>query len=178
MIAVFALAAALTSTASAQACQAIKEVPETLQVAWVSPVGKRVGSRTRMEVVRVSDLRAWIRTQGADKARVLQGLGIAPRNAERKAARAWKVTVFDVRSEWMCRPLEGAAVGEDHGGVVSCSENDAKPMRNQKKGYSGCGYSLDTGSSTRGLDVYRVPWGAAASYGFCVMPLERFLSGA
>ena len=131
-----------------------------------------------MEVVRVSDLRAWIRTNGADTARVLQGLGMAPRNAARKASKGWKVTVFDVRAEWMCRPLEGKPAGEDRAGVVSCSEKAAKPTMGHKKGFSGCGYTLDTGSSTRGLDVDRVTWEAAASYGFCVMPLDRFLGGA
>ena len=178
MIALLAAALAVVPDASAQACQDVKEVPEALQVAWVSPVGKRIGGGGVMEVVRVADLRAWIRTNGADPARVLQGLGMAPRNAARKAARGWKVTVFDVRSEWMCRPLEGTPAGEDHAGVVSCSEKAAKPMTSHRRGFSGCGYTLDTGSSTRGLDVYRVTWEAASSAGFCVMPLERFLSGA
>lgn len=178
MIPALALALALTPRASAQACQVVQEVPESLQVAWVSRASKRVRGGSVMEVVRVADLRAWIRDNGADKGRLLQGLGMAPRDATKKAAKDWKITIFDVRSEWMCRPIDGAPAAEDRSGAVTCDEKAAKPLWSHKKGYSGCGYTLDTGSSTRGLDVYRVTWGAAAAYGFCVMPLDRFLGGA
>ena len=70
------------------------------------------------------------------------------------------------------------AILEDASGILSCDERGAKPIRAHRYGYSGCGYTLDTGASSRGLDVYRVPWTSASSYGFCVMPLERFLGGA
>lgn len=164
--------------ARAQACQAVTEVPESFQVAWISRASKRVGGKTDLEVVRVSDLRAWIRDEGTDVGRLLQGLGMAPRNPGRRVDQDWKITLFDVRSEWMCRPLEGSAGGEDASGILSCDERGAKPIRAHRYGYSGCGYTLDTGASSRGLDVYRVPWTSASSYGFCVMPLERFLGGA
>ena len=121
-----------------------------------------------MEVVRVADLRAWIRTNGADPARVLQGLGMAPRNAARKAARGWKVTVFDVRSEWMCRPLEGTPAGEDHAGVVSCSEKAAKPMSSHRRGLwlRLHRHRLYAASTSTGVVGSRV------CADFCVMPLS------
>ena len=86
-----------------------------------------VGGKTDLEVVRVSDLRAWIRDEGTDVGRLLQGLGMAPRNPGRRVDQDWKITLFDVRSEWMCRPLEGSAGGEDASGILSCDER--RPLR-------------------------------------------------
>lgn len=175
-----ALLAALVAApaAHAQACQAVSEVPDAFQVAWVSPAGARVGPNADLEVVRVADLRRWIRDEGTDIGRLLQGLGMAPRNPKRKAAQDWKVTVFDVQSSWMCRPLDGRPAGQDELGVLTCDEKDARSLRRHRYGYSGCGYTMDTGASSRGLDVYRVTWATASAWGFCVMPLERFLGGA
>lgn len=173
-----ALALAGSSPASAQACQRVADAPEALQVAWLSLLSDRAGREEVLEVVRVADLRQWIRDNGTDVGRLLQGLGMAPRNASRKADKDWKVTVFDVRSEWMCRPTQAGEPGENLGGMEICDEKDGGRLRPHRWGYSACGYTLDTGASTRGLDVYRVTWSAASAYGFCVMPLERFLGGA
>jgi hypothetical protein len=164
--------------AHAQACQALTEAPESMQVAWVSRAGARVGGGHTLEVVRVADLRQWVRTEGTDVGRLLQGLGMAPRDSTRKARKDWKITLFDVQSSWLCRPLEGEPPGQDALGVLSCDERDAKAVRPNRYGYSGCGYTLDTGASSRGLDVFRVDWSTASAWGFCVLPLERFLGGA
>ena len=69
--------------------------------------------------------------------------------------------------------------GEDVSDIAACpaSEQEAAD-RMHRAGFTGCGYTLDTHASTRGLDVYRVPWSEASAWGFCVMPLTRFLEGA
>lgn len=162
--------------AHAQACEASADVPDALQVAWISPMEKKARGSSALEVVRVKDLRAWIRAQGADEARLLHGLGLTPRAGGAPVDWDWKITLFDVRAEWMCRPVEGATGGEDMGGVAACEEPDAGQIRAHRHGYTGCGYTLDTAASTRGLDIFRVSWESASSQGFCVMPLKRFLS--
>lgn len=165
----------LAPAAQAQSCEASADVPDALQVAWISPLEKKARGSTALEVVRVTDLRAWIREQGPDEARLLQGLGLAPRTGGAPVDWDWKITLFDVRADWMCRPIEDAPGGEDRGGVVACEEPDAGRIRAHRYGYTGCGYTLDTGASTRGLDVFRISWESASSQGFCVMPLSRFL---
>lgn len=170
--------AALLSPAHAQACEDVATLPEATQVAWISPAGRRVAGWRTVEVVRVSDLRAWIRDNSADQARLVQGLGMAPRRGGRKTRRTYKVTIFDVRADWMCRPVTGATPGSDVGGVAACDGKDAKPIYGHRAGFTGCGYTLDTAASTRGVDTFRVRWRDASSWGFCVMPLDRFISGA
>ena len=153
------------------ACEAVGEVPETLQVAWVSPVGMTVGAGAPLQVVRVADLRRF--AEGKESLAVLQALGLAGR----KDQRAWKVTVFDVKREWLCRPAEWEP-GTDLSGVAACESGWQAPGRGTKaRSYSGCGYLLDTQSEARTLDVYRVDWETAVSWGFCVLPWERFLGG-
>ena len=174
----YLLTALLTVSPSyGQACEAAADVPETIQVAWLSPLEDRVRGNSALEVVRVQDLRGWLRTQGRDQTRLLQGLGLVPRGGGSRADWSWKITIFDVRSEWMCRPVESGIPGEDLGGVPACAESELGRLRGHRFGYTGCGYTLDTAASTRGLDVFRISWEVAASQGFCVMPLERFLAG-
>ena len=81
MFATIALATLLATTpdAAAQACQALTDVPASTQVAWINRRSRRVPSGKVIEVVRVSDLRSWIRENGADETRLIQGLGMAPR---------------------------------------------------------------------------------------------------
>jgi hypothetical protein len=95
------------------------------------------------------------------------------------ASGAYKITIFDVQSDWLCRPLSDAEPGADIAGVAACMERtDRYTDRDHRDGFTGCGYTLDTAASTRGIDVFRVPWVDASAWGFCVMPLERFLQGA
>jgi hypothetical protein len=174
----FAAVLAMTPTASAQACGTPTAVPASTQVAWISRRSRRVPSSKVIEVVRVSDLRAWIRENGADETRLIQGLGMASRKGGLAAKYPYKVTIFDVQAEWLCRPIPDGTDGADSYGVAVCSDNDAKAVKHHKPGYTGCGYSLDTAASNRGLDVFRIRWSEASAWGFCVMPLDRFISGA
>lgn len=164
--------------AQAQSCGELAPLPKATQVAWVSRSGRRAWGSSQLEVVRVTDLRAWLQANAADSGRLVQALGMAPRRGGRAARIPYKITIFDVQSDWLCRPVEGEPAGKALGGVLSCEERDARPTRHHRHGFTGCGYSLDTAASQRGLDVMRVRWEDASSWGFCVMPLDRFISGA
>ncbi len=160
-------------------CQPVGEVPESLQVAWISPAGKQVGAGAYVEVVRVADLRSHVRTLGKDKLRILRALGmVSSKGGGAAAKRRWKVTIFDVKRDWLCRPLHEAVPGEADQGVVACEAKQQRPAWGHRAGFTGCGYIEDTQTQERSLDVFRVRWTDAVSWGFCVLPLERFLEGA
>ena len=176
MIAVFLT---LIGLAHAQTCSEPKAMPDSLQVAWISPAAKGVRMNGWVEAVRVSELRAWLRDNGKDKVRMLKSLGMVGTRGGRWAAkRPYKVTIFDVKREWLCRPIADTEPGTVRGAVTVCEEKQQKPLWGHKKGWTGCGYVEDTQSKERGLDVVRLRWGDASSWGFCVLPLERFLEGA
>ena len=169
----------LMSVAFGQACEDPESLPESLQVAWISPASKTVGMNGWIEAVRVSDLRAWIRDNGKDKVRLLRGLGmVGPRGGRWAAKRPYKVTIFDVKREWLCRPIEEMEPGTVKSGVTVCEAKQQRGLWGHKKGYTGCGYIEDTQTSRRSLDVVRLRWADASSWGFCVLPLERFIDGA
>lgn len=165
---------------SAGTCSALGAVPDAVQVAWVSPVQKTVGARSWLDVVRVADMRAFLGAKGVTPIRLLQGLGLVnARGKGRAAKKDYKVTIFDVRSAWLCRPMGGDAADRVVEGVAVCAGQRNAPRR----AYTGCGYTKDTAATTkdkvgRGFDVYKVRWRDASSGGFCVMPLERFMKGA
>jgi len=162
-----------------QSCAETNSLPESLQVAWISPAGKGVRMNGWVEAVRVSDLRAWLRDNGKDKVRMLKALGMVGARGGRWAGkRPYKVTIFDVKREWLCRPLEETEPGAIRNGVTVCEEKQQKPLWGHKKGWTGCGYVEDTQSKERSMDVLRLRWGDASSWGFCVLPLERFIEGA
>lgn len=174
-----AIVLSLLSIASAQTCADVKSLPESLQVAWISPASKSVGMNGWVEAVRVADLRAWVREHGKDKVRLLRGLGMVGGRAGKWASkRPYKVTIFDVKREWLCRPIDEAEPGTISGSVTVCEEKQQRGLWGHKKGYTGCGYIEDTQTSARSLDVVRLRWADASSWGFCVLPLERFLDGA
>ena len=170
---------ALMGLAHGQTCGAVQAIPESIQVAWVSPVGARVGMNGWVETVRVADLRSWVRQNGTDQVRLLKGLGMVRAKGGKWAAkRSYKITIFDVKREWLCRPIEGAEPGTLERDVSVCEEKQHKGLWGHKRGYTGCGYIEDTLAGTRSLDAYRIRWGDASRWGFCVLPLERFLDGA
>jgi hypothetical protein len=159
-------------------CEDVKPTPSSLQVAWISPVGRTARPGKALEVVRVQELRGWIRANGTEQDQVLAALGMLERG-ESAADVGYKITIFDVQSDWLCRPLADAEPGSDVAGVAACMERgDRHTDRDHRDGFTGCGYTLNTYSSSRGIDVFRVPWSDASAWGFCVMPLERFLQGA
>ena len=102
---------------SAWACDEVSPVPSSLQVAWISPLSRTARSGTALEVVRVQDLRSWIRSNSSDMDRVLQALGMIDRGAS--ASTEYKITIFDVQGESLCRPISAADPGEDVSGVGS-----------------------------------------------------------
>ena len=167
----------MTMASAAWACEDVEPLPESLQVAWISPVDKTVRGGTWLEVVRVRDLRRWVRANSADPARVLAAMGMIERGESLREE--YKITIFDVQSAWLCRPISEGVPGEDVLGAPVCEERADRPVsRQHSDGFTGCGYSLDTYSSVRGLDVYRVQWSEASAWGFCVLPIGRFLEGA
>ena len=166
------------ATAQAQSCDGVADPGDQVQVAWVSPLRKTVRGNAWIEVVRVSDLRTWVREQDQDTTRMLQGLGMKGRRARVARPEDYKITIFDVDSSWLCRSIEGGVPGEEVAGVSVCEASQQKPLMGHRKGYTGCGYTLDTGASKRGMDVYRIRWAEASAWGFCVLPLERFVNGA
>ena len=167
----------LTAMAGAQtsSCDELGDVGSQTHVAWVSPLRQTVRGNQWIEVVRVADLREWIADNDPEAVRVLQALGMKGRRARSVDVSNYKITVFDVAADWMCRPIEGGTPGEPIEGVSQCEARQQRPLGGHRRGYTGCGYSLDTGASLRGLDVYRIRWSEAATQGFCVMPMSRFL---
>lgn len=160
---------------AANSCQALDEPPTAFQVAWISPVRDSVRGRTWIEVVRVADLRVLVRQYAGNPTRVLQALGrVGKRGGGWFTPERWKVTVFDVESSWLCRPLSGRSEGDLEGGLTACPSRDGRDGRF----YTGCGYAQDTLSGGRSLDTFRIRWRDASRWGFCVMPWERFLGGA
>ncbi len=179
LLLLLSLALLLPSRAAARdegSCMALGAVPDAVQVAWVSPVAKTVGARSWLDVVRVSDLRALLNGKGVTRVRLLQALGLAgARGKGRAVKRDYKVTIFDVRSSWLCRPMRGGTADKVVEGVAVCASGQQKGAR---RAFTGCGYTRDTVTGGRGLDVFKVRWRDASSGGFCVLPLERFMKGA
>ena len=163
-----------TPPVDAPACAEVAPVPDQLQVAWVSRLPARASAHQRLQVVRVADLRKLSEQRGRDPTAVLQALGLAGRKAHGR----WKVILFDVKKDWLCRPAVGDPAN-DLVGLDLCEEKWQKPGPGTRaRSFSGCGYLEDTQTGQRTLDVYRVEWGTAVTWGFCVLPLERFLGGA
>ena len=170
--------AVLSGPVQASTCGDLSEVPEMTQVAWISPIDRSVGSGAWLEVVRTQDLRRMLQEQGTEPVRMLQSLGMASQRGGRAEDERYKITLFDVRTDWLCRPIRDGVAGEVQGGVAICEEAQQHGVRGHRRGFTGCGYTMDTTDRSRGLDVYRVEWEVASTWGFCVLPLERFLDGA
>jgi len=173
----FVAAVALLGTllpAPAHACDAVKEVPDSLQVAWVSRTGAAAGNNTWLEVVQLGELRSLIERSHRDATTVLRAIGLLGRKQTAKAS--YKVVVFEVERAALCRPMDGEP-GTTVAGLPICD----RPEQRQGVGvkplaYTGCGYGTDLGAGIRGLDVLRVRWADAVAKGFCVLPWERMLA--
>jgi hypothetical protein len=167
----------LSATAADPVCQSPRRLTEeSLQVAWISRTDKQVWSNSYVEVVRTGDLRTWLDRNGRDTLRLLRGLGMVKgTKGQSAAAKGWKITLFDVKRNVLCRPIHDGEPGEDVGGVAVCEDSEQSWKWGYSKGFTGCGYVEDTQAGVRGLDVYRVRWADASTWGFCVLPLERFL---
>ena len=164
----------------------LKEPEETLQVAWMSPLGQKARAGQSIEVVDFRDLRNWVRSQKPSAKRILQYLGLLPltRNRiwwffhRRFEAKNYKIVIFDVDRKHLCRPIYNSGQKTERQGVSICTDKSIGPInRLARDGFSGKGYALDTESPERSLEVYRITWRDAVTKGFCVFPLGRFLSG-
>lgn len=151
---------------------ALPTPPDTLSVAWVSPLRKRARGGTWLALVPTADLRTFVRAEGGGSvARMLQRVGLRERSKEPR--RRYKVVVFDVRASDLCRPLVGGVEGELHHGVRACDERRSDPDR----ATAGCGFTIDRATGAEGSPLYRARWNDVAGAGFCVLPAERFVGG-
>ena len=169
------------SDAAATECASVTSLPEAVQIAWVSPVQEQARSKEMIEVVQLQDLQRWMDAEQADAKQVLHHLGMLPKRSRRTIdPDMYKIVIFDVETDSLCRSV---AMSEDSTtlvikGLSVCTER-AKPAKLYSRyGYTGCGYTWDTQSQSKGLDVYRISWQDASKWGFCVLPLSRFLLGA
>jgi hypothetical protein len=159
------VALALASLAAPCDVASLAQAPETLSVAWVSPLGRR--ARGWIRVTRTSDVVAL----GTDLGRTLQGIGLRKRPAS--PSRRYKVTVFDVAAGDLCRAIQGVEPGAEVAGVAACVERLSKPNTE----VDGCGHVIDRATSEPGIEVFHARWRDLAREGFCVLPAERFVGG-
>ena len=102
-------------------CASLAPPPAQLQVAWVSPVRQRARGGAALSVVRVADLRTFVQAQGADQARTLQALGLV--GSRGKVRKRYKVTLFDVSADQLCRPVEHTPEGDDADGFNGLADS-------------------------------------------------------
>lgn len=161
--------------AAEETCPALEAPPESFQVAWVSKLSTTVGRNTPLQVIRVGDLRKLAETYSKDPTRVLQAIGLLSKT--QAMTQEWKVTVFDVKRDQLCRPVD-APEGTTNAGMAVCPADWQRPGSGTRaKSWSSCGYLLDALTGQRSVDVYRVTWANASVRGFCVLPLTRFVTG-
>ncbi len=146
----------------------LPEPATSLSVAWVAPRGRRVGRRTWLTVVPTVDLMAFAKRENATVGRLLEHLG-QRRSGRREPRRSYKVLVFDVTRDMLCRPLD-AEPASMVGGVPVCELSD-KHFRDTDR----CGWLVDTRTRRRSLPALRAQWGDLVRAGFCVLPAERFV---
>jgi len=103
---------------------------------------------------------------------MLQVLGL--RRTDRDPRRRYKVTIFDVVTTGLCRPLAGYEDPAAVEGMVTCPEKLGK----ETDRYDGCGFTTDLATGATGLELYGARWNDVARNGFCVLPAERFVAGA
>jgi hypothetical protein len=170
--------------AFASECSVVDTLPSAVQVAWISSTSDTVRPKQMVEVVHLQALQSWIDTQDADAKAVLHQVGMLPKRSKKTIDPAdYKITIFDVESESLCRPIVQEEVVEGESpvfveGLSVCEGTSRASTWDSRYGFTGCGYTLNTQSQQQGLDVYRVSWAEASTWGFCVLPLSRFLMGA
>ena len=162
------------------ACEDLASVPDALQVAWVSPVRAQVRYKQQVNVVRYSELQKYVANEKPTTTELLQHLGIKRGRIRRDIdPQRYKLVIFDVTAQSMCRPIltdanDDRAVGTV-GGLTVCKQTRRTGFVH-RSGDSGCGYLIDTKTDERTFDLYRVSWADASAQGFCVLPLARFLN--
>lgn len=145
--------------------------PEMVSVAWISPTRAKAGNNEWLFVVPTKDLTRWLRDNpGASTGDLLRRVGARRKTSEPK--RSYKVTIFEVESVALCRPIEGAAETDVIEGVIACQGGLGRATRN----YGGCGRATDFNTGALGPTVYRARWRDLARQGFCLLPAERFVA--
>jgi hypothetical protein len=162
------------------ACEPLNSVDSSLQIAWISPVQEQVRGKQSIEVVSYAALQPWIAEEEPDAKSLLHQMGMISKRSKREIDPSdYKIVIFDIESERLCRPVDTEEVGTMVEGVAVCEMKQSRKSRMYSRyGFTGCGYTQSTKTMSRGFDVYRVSWGDAATWGFCVMPLDRFLNGS
>ena len=161
---------AFAAAALAQTCDGppLTAPGEALSVAWVSPLRSHAGANEWLVVVPTAELRAYA-TGGATVGRTLQRLGLRKRPTD--PHRRYKVVVFDAARTSLCRPLAAGPPGAVVAEVVTCDERRSR----ERAGYDGCGWLEDvTGEAS--FAAYRARWSDLAGNGFCVLPMDRFVT--
>ena len=154
----------------ASECSGVSPLPEAIQIAWVSPVQEQARSKEMIEVVHLQSLQQWMDTEEASAKQVLHHLGMLPKRSRRTIdPDEYKIVIFDVESTSLCRPIDlvEESTVESIEGLSVCSQR-SKPLMYSRYGYTGCGFTWNTQSQSRGLDVYRISWQEASKWGFCV----------
>lgn len=160
-------------------CESLQTVPGEVQIVWISPVKEQVGLQESIEVVRLQDLQTWMTEEQPTATDVIAQMGmISKRQKKDIDPKDYKVTIFDVESAWLCRPIQGQTENAVIEGLSVCEGKIRSNRLYSRYGFTGCGYTFNTQTQSRGLDVYRIDWREASTWGFCVFPLERFLEGA
>ena len=128
----------------------------------------------------MQDLRLWVHKNNADTKKLLEHLGMRSKNDRSIPNPAdYKITIFDVQRERICRPMTTGTEGDLVSNVAICGEKQNKAKSwTHRHGFTGCGYAINSSTRKRSLDVFRVQWIDASALGFCVFPMARFLDGA
>lgn len=169
-----------TAFATEPECGQLATLPEVTQVAWISPITEQAWPNEYIEVVRFVDFRTWAREGTPEAKEVLHAVGmISGKSSRAVEANDYKITIFDIKSEWLCRPIVSPEEGELVEGVPICHTKEQRMATFSRRfGFTGCGTIENTSTNSSSFNVYRIPWSQAVTWGFTTMPLDRFLDGA
>lgn len=159
----------LVSTALAQTCN-LDRLPEPdshLSVAWIAPRSRRVTNRSWLTVMPTVDLLAFVEIEEPTVGRLLEFVG-QRRGGRKEPRRQYKVVIFDVARDSLCRPVDTS--DERVTGVEVC-----EPKTRHFRHTDGCGFILDRADRRVGPPAFRARWADLVRAGFCVLPAERFL---
>ena len=162
-------------------CDNLTTPSSTLQVAWISKVGKQARRWSIIEVVPFEDIQQWNKKHNPNTLRLLQYLGMKRSKSKRNIApNKYKIVVMNVPRESLCRPMlnekKNIQVGQSINGVIVCKEKRKhRPMKFLLSSWRfGLWVSLDSKEEKRSVDVYRVNWSDAAAQGLSGCSNEAF----
>lgn len=173
MISLLLAASLAVSAPPPPTCDPPEPVPAGTQVSvvWLSPARATAAPWSTLTVIPTRTLRTWMAASGADVPRLLARLGRHP--ARRRVRAAWKAVVFEVEPGQLCRPTDAAPGGTVLAGLPVCPHG----ARRTPGQHDACGHAVDRVDDGVGPELLHVRWRDAASRGFVVLPLERFVRG-